>query len=157
MSTRPLTPSRPSRTALRWLQIIGQILLLILVWSLADRVATLAHLPISGGILGLLVLVALLLSGVVKPTLFEQGGELLLANMLLYFIPLVVSVVQYTSLFESEGLKLMVAIGVGFVSVLVTTAFTVEWLCAWTRKRQLQRLTAQRGKRPVAGPQELAQ
>ena len=150
MSTH--TPPKP---ALRWLQTLGQIAFLILIWALADRIATLTHLPISGGILGLLILVALLMSGVVKPTLFEQGGELLLANMLLYFIPLVVSVVQYTTLFESEGLKLLIAIGVGFTSVLITTALTVEWLCAWTRKRELQRLTAQRSKRPLAARQEL--
>lgn len=140
---------------MRWLQVIGQIFFLVLVWSLADRVATQAHLPVSGGILGLLLLVALLLSGVVKPTMFEQGAELLLANMLLYFIPLVVSVVQYTSLFESEGLKLLAAIGAGFISVLVATAFTVEWLCAWTRKRHLQRLLQQRSDRPLAARQEL--
>ncbi len=149
------TPSNTPNAALRWLQTFGQVALLILIWALADRIATLTHLPISGGILGLLILVALLMSGVVKPTLFEQGGELLLANMLLYFIPLVVSVVQYTRLFESEGLKLLIAIGVGFTSVLITTALTVEWLCAWTRKRELQRLTAQRSKRPLAAQQEL--
>lgn len=149
------TPSSSPNPALRRLQTLGQIAFLILIWALADRIATLTHLPISGGILGLLILVALLMSGVVKPTLFEQGGELLLANMLLYFIPLVVSVVQYTSLFESEGLKLLIAIGVGFTSVLITTALTVEWLCAWTRKRELQRLTAQRSKRPLTARQEL--
>lgn len=155
MSTSLPIPSSKPKAALRGLQTLGQILFLVLIWALADRIATLAHLPISGGILGLLILVVLLLSGVVKPALFEQGGELLLANMLLYFIPLVVSVVQYTSLFESEGLKLLVAIGVGFTSVLVTTALTVEWLCAWTRKRHLQRLTQQRSKRPVLAKQEL--
>ncbi len=135
------------KNGVRMLQLLGQLLFLMLLWAAADRVALALHLPVSGGILGLLALVALLLSGVVKPAMFERGAQLLLANMLLYFIPLVVSVVQYTRLFESEGLKLMVAIGVGFVSVLVATALTVEWVCAWTRKRHLQRLTHQRRSR----------
>ncbi|MGC1333483.1 CidA/LrgA family protein [Pseudomonas sp.] len=137
------------KTGMRWLQTIGQMLCLMLLWAVADRLATAWHLPVSGGILGLLILVALMAAGVVKAPMFERGAEVLLANMLLYFIPLVVSVVQYTQLFESEGLKLMVAIGVGFVSVLVVTALTVEWACAWTRKRQLQRLTQQRRSRPA--------
>lgn len=136
------------KTAVRWLEVIGQMLFLMAIWAVADRLATASHLPVSGGILGMLILVALMLSGIVKPRMFEKGAELLLANMLLYFIPLVVSVVQYTSLFESEGLRLMVAIGVGFASVLVVTALTVEGVCAWTRKRHLQRLTAQRRNRP---------
>ena len=149
MSNLPQDPSAALRsTAVRWLQILGQVLLLMLIWAVADKVAAATHLPISGGILGLLILVVLLLTGVVKPPLIERGAELLLANMLLYFIPLVVSVVQYTSLFESEGIKLMVAIGVGFISVLVVTALTVEWACGWTRKRNLRRLMAQRSNRP---------
>jgi len=157
MLTEPQDPLAPPsvklrQTAQRWLQVFGQVLFLMLVWALADRVAVASHLPVSGGILGLLVLVVLLLTGLVKPAMFELGAELLLANMLLYFIPLVVSVVQYTSLFESEGLKLMVAIGAGFVSVLVVTALTVEWVCAWTRKRHLARLTQQRRNRLPRSP-----
>ncbi len=154
-SPNPLAPPSAAlrTTVLRWLQIIGQVGFLMLLWAVADRIATTWHLPVSGGILGLLMLVALMATGVVKAPMFERGAELLLANMLLYFIPLVVSVVQYTQLLESEGLKLMVAIGVGFVSVLVVTALTVEWACAWTRKRHLRRLTQLRRSRllPTAG------
>ncbi|WP_213878705.1 CidA/LrgA family protein [Pseudomonas sp. dw_358] len=126
-------------TLIDWARVLGQMVLLTGVWFVADRVAALLHLPVSGGVLGLLVLVALLLSGLVKPPLIEKGAEWLLANMLLYFIPLVVSIVQYTSLIQSEGLKLFLAIGIGFISVMLATALTVEWVCALTRKRTLRR------------------
>lgn len=154
MSSAPQTPA-PNRSALRttlinWLQILGQIVALALVWCAADRVATVFKLPISGGVLGLLVLVALLLTGAIKPPAIQKGAELLLANMLLYFIPLVVSVVQYVSLIETEGLKLFAAIGPGFMSVLLVTAFTVEWVCLMTRKRQLRRHRQQRSGRQIS-------
>lgn len=126
-------------TLIDWARVVGQMILLTGVWFVADRAAALLNLPLSGGVLGLLVLVALLLSGVVKPPLIERGAEWLLANMLLYFIPLVVSIVEYTQLIESEGLKLFAAIGIGFISVMLATALTVEWVCALTRKRTLRR------------------
>ncbi|KOG03485.1 LrgA family protein [Pseudomonas syringae pv. aceris] len=137
-------------TAERWLPIIGQTLLLMVIWAAADRFARVAHLPFSGGILGLVVLVVLLMTGAVKPPMVEKGAELLLGNMLLYFIPLVVSVVQYTQLFEVEGLKLFAAIGIGFISVMVATGFTVEWACQITRKRTLYRLLEKRRARHLA-------
>lgn len=137
-------------TLIDWARVVGQMVLLTGVWFVADRVAALLHLPVSGGVLGLLVLVALLLSGLVKPPLIEKGAEWLLANMLLYFIPLVVSIVQYSQLIQSEGLKLFAAIGIGFISVMLATALTVEWVCGLTRKRTLRRHLQRRGARQSA-------
>lgn len=137
----------------RWVKAFAQVLLLSVVWFAADRGAKMLGLPISGGIFGLIILVALLLTGIVKPAWVEEGAELLLANMLLYFIPLVVSVVQYTKLFETEGLKLFVTIGFGFLSVLVVTAFVVEWACQLIRKRHYSTLTDARKTRALVAAQ----
>jgi holin-like protein len=147
-ATRLTDPS----PAMKWVRVVGQVLLLSVIWFVADRGAKMLELPISGGIFGLGILVVLLLTGVIKPGWIEGGAELILANMLLYFIPLVVSVVQYTDLLEAEGLKLMLAIGIGFVSVLLTTAFVVEWICQLLRKRQYRNITeARRNRAFVAG------
>ncbi|MEH6415512.1 CidA/LrgA family protein [Pseudomonas sp. CGJS7] len=148
-SVSRLIDPNPAR---RWVRAVAQVLLLSVIWFAADRGAKVLGLPISGGIFGLGILVVLLMTGVIKPTWVEGGAELILANMLLYFIPLVVSVVQYTDLFETEGLKLMVAIGVGFLSVLVVTAFVVEWACQLIRKRHYSNLIeARRTRALVAG------
>jgi holin-like protein len=121
-----------------------QVAFIIAVWFGADRGAAAIGLPFSGGVVGLLLLVTLLLTGVIRPGLIELGADWLLANMLLFFVPLVVSVVQFTRVLESEGIKLFIAIGVGFISVLVATALTVEWVCRFGRGRRLHRLRAVR-------------
>ncbi|MYN15537.1 CidA/LrgA family protein [Rugamonas sp. FT107W] len=128
----------------RLLSTVAQVLLLIAAWYGADRAASWLGLPFSGGIVGLLAMVALLLSGAVRPAAVEHGAEWLLSNMLLFFIPLVVSVVQFTGLLKSEGLRLFAAIGLGFIAVLLATAFTVEWVCRLDRGRRLRRLRVQR-------------
>jgi holin-like protein len=122
----------------------AQVLLLIAVWYGADRAATWLGLPFSGGVVGLLLMVALLLSGAVRPVVVDRGADWLLSNMLLFFIPLVVSVVQFTGLLKSEGLRLFAAIGLGFISVLLATALTVEWVCRMDRGRRLRRLLRSR-------------
>jgi holin-like protein len=128
----------------RILYTLLQVLGLIAAWYAADRVAAWLHLPFSGGVVGLLAMVALLLSGMLRPAAVEHGADWLLSNMLLFFIPLVVSVVQFTDLLKSEGLRLFTAIGLGFISVLLATAFTVEWACRLERGRRLRRLRSER-------------
>lgn len=131
-------------------QTAWQVGVLIAAWWLADEAASALHLPFSGGVVGLFVLVALLLSGWVRPAAIELGANWLLANMLLFFIPLVVSVVQFTQLLKSQGLMLFVNIGLGFASVMLATALTVEWVCRYERKLRLNKLLRQRAARAAA-------
>ena len=123
---------------------------MIAAWWLADEAAASLHLPFSGGVVGLFVLVALLLSGWVRPAAIELGANWLLANMLLFFIPLVVSVVQFTHLLKTQGLTLFLDIGLGFASVMLATAFTVEWVCRYERNLRLKKLLRQRTTRAQA-------
>lgn len=140
----------PLNTAVSWANNLGQVLIIFFIWMIADKAAALFKIPLSGGVLGLFILVVLLLTNIVRPGYIEKGAELLLANMLLYFIPLVVSVIQYTALFQSSGVKLMIAICVGFVVVMIVTAATVEWFCQWTRRRLLQSHITARKQRLIA-------
>ena len=144
-------PALPSIPAWRQpAQTAWQVGVLIAAWWLADEAASALHLPFSGGVVGLFVLVALLLSGWVRPTAIELGANWLLANMLLFFIPLVVSVVQFTQLLKAQGLMLFVNIGLGFASVMLATALTVEWVCRYERKLRLNKLLRQRTARAAA-------
>jgi holin-like protein len=122
-----------------------QVLALVAAWYAADRAAAWLGLPFSGGVVGLMVMIALLLSGVLRPSAISHGADWLLSNMLLFFVPLVVSVVQFTGLLEAQGVRLFLAIGIGFTCVMLATAFTVEWVCRFERGRRLRRLRAQRG------------
>ncbi|MRW87145.1 CidA/LrgA family protein [Pseudoduganella sp. FT26W] len=119
---------------------LAQVLGLIAAWYAADRLSAWSGLPFSGGVVGLIIMVLLLQSGVLRPSAIEHGADWLLSNMLLFFIPLVVSVVQFTGLLEQDGLRLFAAIGIGFICVMLATAFTVEWVCRFERGRKLRRL-----------------
>lgn len=140
---------RSSHPLPRLLTTVLQVILLIAIWYACDRAAAWLHLPFSGGVVGLLLMVALLLGGVVRPSFVDHGAEWLLSNMLLFFIPLIVSVVQFTSVLEREGVRLFAAIGIGFLSVLMVTALTVEWVCRVERGLRLRKLLQQRGARPA--------
>ncbi|WP_202427565.1 CidA/LrgA family protein [Duganella margarita] len=134
----------------RIIYTLAQVLGLIAAWYAADRVSAWVGLPFSGGVVGLIIMVILLQSGVLRPAAIEHGADWLLSNMLLFFIPLVVSVVQFTGLLKEDGLRLFAAIGIGFTCVMLATAFTVEWVCRFERGRKLRRLRADRGRTAAA-------
>ena len=143
----------PSTAAPAWRRpaaTLWQVGVLIVAWWAADHAATALHLPFSGGVVGLFVLVALLASGWIKPAAIELGANWLLANMLLFFIPLVVSVVQFTDLIKSRGLILLLDIGLGFACVMLATALTVEWVCRYERRLRLNKLLRRRAARSAA-------
>ena len=147
------TPALPRFGKPAWrrpAQTLWQVGILIAAWWAADKAAAALHLPFSGGVVGLFVLVALLACGWVKPAAIELGANWLLANMLLFFIPLVVSVVQFTDLIKAKGLTLLLDIGLGFACVMLATAFTVEWVCRYERSLRLKKLLRRRAARMAA-------
>ena len=147
------TPALPQASTPAWrrpAQTLWQVGILIAAWWAADHAAAALQLPFSGGVVGLFLLVALLASGWVKPGAIELGANWLLANMLLFFIPLVVSVVQFTDLIKSKGLILLLDIGLGFACVMLATALTVEGVCRYERRLRLNKLLRRRAARSAA-------
>lgn len=148
--TRPLPADAAAPAWRRPATTLWQVGVLIAAWWAADLAAAALQLPFSGGVVGLFVLVALLATGLVKPAAIELGANWLLANMLLFFIPLVVSVVQFTDLIRAKGLILLLDIGLGFACVMLATAFTVEWVCRYERQLRLKKRLRQRAARSAA-------
>jgi holin-like protein len=99
---------------------------LVVVWWVADLAAHRLGLPVPGSVLGLAVLVALLWSGLLPLAWIKAGADLLLAEMLLFFIPAVVAVVKYPALILQRGWALLFIILLGTAAVMVGTAFVVE-------------------------------
>ena len=100
---------------LQWLRIPFQIGLLAAIWFLADCAVRYFHLPLPANVTGMLALLALILLGWVRVEWFRAGAGWLLAEMLLFFVPAVVAVVNYQDLLLQEGWR------IGLVLVISTT------------------------------------
>ncbi|MFQ2701855.1 CidA/LrgA family protein [Aeromonas caviae] len=128
---------------LRWLQTPFQIALLAAIWLLADIAVRTLHLPLPANLTGMLLLLVCILLGVVKAQWFSAGARWLLAEMLLFFVPAVVAVVNYQELLLQEGCRIMVVLIVSTVLVLGTTALVVD------RVYRLELKLARRSRRHV--------
>ena len=56
--------------------------------------------------------------------------------MLLFFVPAVLAVTQHGEFIGLLGLKVLVVILAGTVTVMAVTALTVDACCAWVSRRE---------------------
>lgn len=90
--------------------IILQITALFFISLAMNYIAKWLHLPIPGTILGIIVLFILLKTNVIKLSWIEQGANWLLAELLLFFIPAAVGVMNYMSLLERDGIRILLVV-----------------------------------------------
>jgi len=107
-----------------WLQIGA----LVGVWLLAEWLMRRLGLPVPGGIVGLFVLLLAFALHWLSPRSFAQGAQWLLAEMLLFFVPAAMILLDNRQMFGWLGIKLLLVVVGGTVLVMAATALTVEWL-----------------------------
>lgn len=122
------------------LRSVAQSALLAGLWVMADRAVRALDLPVPAGVVGLAALLALLLSGGVPLRWVKAGADWLLSEMLLFFIPAAVAIVQYGGLFKSDGWRLALVVIAGTLTVMAAVAWTVEQTARFERRLAVRRL-----------------
>ncbi len=143
MTTRFLARTAPAGV-LRVARIAVQSTVLAGVWYVADLIARRLGLPVPGGVIGLVALLALLFCGGVSARWVKAGADWLLSDMLLFFIPAAVAAVQYGGLFREDGWRLALVVVAGTLMVMVAVAFAVEQAARLERRLMLRRVMISR-------------
>ncbi|UVL62466.1 CidA/LrgA family protein [Pseudomonas sp. B21-032] len=115
----------------RFVRLLAELAVLLALYKVGGLLAAWLAWPIPGGVMGLALLLLLFALGVLKPAMLQLGAGLLMAEMLLFFIPALMSLLDYGSLLRDEGWRILLVIGVSTLLVMVVTAVTVEWICRW--------------------------
>lgn len=103
-----------------------QIALLILIWQAGEAVVRVLHLPVPGAVIGMLFVLGLLATGRLKLISLRSGARWLLAEMLLFFIPAVLAILDHREFLGLLGLKVLAVILVGATTVMIVTALAVD-------------------------------
>ncbi|BBT18679.1 CidA/LrgA family protein [Metapseudomonas otitidis] len=117
-------------------RLVLQLVVLIALYLLGGQIAAWLAWPIPGGVIGLGLLLAAFASGRVQPAALQLGAGLLMAEMLLFFIPALMSLLDYGALLRSEGWRILLVIGVSTLLVMLATALTVELVCRWSERHE---------------------
>ncbi|AKP88281.1 CidA/LrgA family protein [Achromobacter ruhlandii] len=121
------------RSLLRRSRVL-QIVLLILFSLLGQALANVAGLPIPGGVIGMALVLALLASGLLRVRNVHRGASWLLGEMLLFFVPAVMSLLDHREFLGVLGAKLLAVILLGTALVMVGTALTIDLCYRWMNR-----------------------
>ena len=105
---------------------IQQIAWIMMVWAGAYIVQQGLNLPIASGVLGFFIMLTLLHLQYLPLAQVEQGADLLLAELLLFFIPPVVGIIQYQDLLMHSGWRILIVITISTLLVMMCTVWTVR-------------------------------
>lgn len=114
------------------LNIILQIGLLFAFSIIGNGISSYLHLPISGSIIGIFLVLLCLKCKMIKLKWIEDGANWLLAILLLFFIPSAVGIIQYKDVIQSSGMRLFVVISLSTICVMASTG----WIAELIRKRK---------------------
>ena len=118
-------------------RLVSEVAVLLAIYFLGCQIAAWWHLPIPGGVIGMALLLSAFALGLIKPATLQLGAGVLMAEMLLFFIPALMSLLDYGALVRDDGWRILLVIGVSTLLVMVVTAFTVEAVCRWRSRHEV--------------------
>ncbi|WP_378953357.1 CidA/LrgA family protein [Pelosinus sp. sgz500959] len=109
-------------------KMIGQLLLLWIVYYLSTLVVETFHLPIPGSVLGMLSLFGLLSAGIIKEKWIATAANPLLKHLAFFFIPIAVGLMEWGDLLTQKGHLLFLPLVISALVALIMTGKTVQLL-----------------------------
>lgn len=114
-----------------------QLALVAAFWLVGEGLVRMTGLPLPGSIIGMaLALLALSARGLHVGSL-KRGANWLLAEMLLFFVPAVLALLDHSELLGLMGLKILTVIVLSTIAVMSVTALTVDLCYRWIARDEL--------------------
>ncbi len=116
--------------------IVLQVLFLHVFLFLGAALKEVIPLPIPASMFGLFLLFLALFFKMIKLEWVEKGANWLLAELLLFFIPSAVGIVNYDEILSLQGAEIVGLIGISTIIVMGMTAITAEKMSGRKRSEQ---------------------
>lgn len=126
---------RTTPAVLHHLQVPVQVVMYAALFVLAEHLVAWGHLPLPANLVGMLLLLALICCRIVPLQWVRAGSRWLLAEMLLFFVPAVVAVVNYAQLLMVDGWRIFLVIALSTLMVLGSTAWVVDKVYRFEMRR----------------------
>ena len=141
-ATGPVTLMTSGRRTLelarRLLFLALQVSALVGLNALAEVIAPHLPLPLPANLVGMVLLIALLLSGLVKVQWLGRAADLFQLHMALFFVPIAVGLMAYGTLIRQHGVALALVLLVSTAAGLATAAWIGSWLIPPKESFQLE-------------------
>ncbi|MBV4412085.1 CidA/LrgA family protein [Enterobacteriaceae bacterium YMB-R22] len=115
-----------------------QLIIYIVIFIIAGQLVDYFSIPLPANIIGMLLLFIMIIIGLLPVKFVKQGATFLLSEMLLFFVPAVVAIINYFDILEKEGIRIIAVIALSTIIVLATTAWVVDKLYNYELKKAVK-------------------
>lgn len=112
-----------------------QLGLVLAFWLAGQTLVGLTRLPVPGGVVGMLAVLLLFATRHLSVLSIRRGAEWFISDMVLFFVPAVLAVLDHRELLGLAGLKVLAIIVCSTLAVMGVTGFTVD-LCYRKQMKQ---------------------
>jgi len=99
------------------------------IWKAGGLIVQATSIPVTGGVVGLGLLLLVFATGIIKPASLQRGASLLLVEMLLFFVPASMSLLDQGQMVLHEGWRILLVVMLSTLAVMASTALAVDWIC----------------------------
>ena len=118
--------------------IFAQMGLLCAFWIIGEVISRALNLPIPGAIIGMVLALLALASHKLSILSMKRGADWLIAEMLLFFVPAVLALLNHKEFIGLLGIKILVVILGGTFVVMSITALTIDLCYRWMLMRHVK-------------------
>lgn len=118
------------------MRILRQILIILGVWLIGEFASRILHLPIPGNVLGMLIMLVLLQTRVIRLENIIGVSTFFLDNLSFFFIPSSVALIVYYRQIGNQLLPAIASVVMSSILVFLITGLTTEWLLKLKRRRK---------------------
>ena len=121
------------------MKIICQIGVIFAVCWFSQLIEAALPVPFPASVIGMLLLLALLATGLLKIEHIREKADFLLANMAFFFIPSLVGTMEHGAMLKSQAVPILVIVGLTTPVVYLATAWTVQLMTRLLRGKGAKR------------------
>jgi holin-like protein len=121
---------------MKGIRIILQITILYVFSIVGEALHHFLHIPIPGSIIGLILLIICLSYKIVPVKIVEDGASFLLSFLPLLFIPSMVGIINYPSLFSISGGILFLIVVMSTIITMIAAGVASQFIETKTKKRK---------------------
>lgn len=110
------------------MKILKQLIIIFGILFVSHLFQQILGLPIPGTIIGMVILLICLITGVIKVEMIEEASEFLLDHIVLFIIPTGVGIMSALEYVKDDWLKIIIVIILSAIIVIGVTGLAVQGL-----------------------------
>ena len=121
------------------MKLLREMLIILAIYFVSEFISKSLHLPIPGNILGMLLLLFLLCTKVVKVEMIDKVSTFLLDHLAFFFIPAGVGIITAYNVLRGNTIKLLTIAIVSTFVIMAISGVVVQWVINLMEKKELKK------------------